>query len=904
MKKIIVNILLLLITNGLFAQIIGTLNRIDAEANFKKLPQQKIKVNSALVISDSATRLTSTCNDPGFESGVLDWADWHGYYGMYPAYPSHGFSGGFNCTNTSANNMDLQPWQMGLVQTGIPACEYHNWISGTGSYCTGYVTLTPNTDKQIHHQIQTAGNDPLLGALVSKVHSGNYSVRLGNDAVLAGQEKLEKRFVVTPTNLKFSFYYAVVMGNPCLSSESGCTSGHSTNGITTFIVQVKDVTNPLSPVLYNNLVDLGNGTNNVTNYDALLLKTLSYTDPCSSSAPAAGAELAYKPWSYLQINLPPSLIGKTVSIELITRDCLAGGHFSYAYLDDFCSQPAPNEVQGFAELATSDTCGLPGNICVHYSLPHTIDGSATGTVKLTLNFLQSGLPVSTPVVSPILTSGSNYCFSLPASLPGISASAGFDYFIKAEYTLSTVSLPNQIIGSVIDGVNNGQNNDYSVQCPTPCNCGDWGSIGYTLNGKADKFLCGNATVINVNSGDVFNLSPQYTCLTATGQPCDATIKYDIYFPKGGSLLNQTSLQGFKLDSCGNIRIVMTPTCGGKSCPPCDFVINVNCCACEQTLHPVLIWDTRVGAEFPCGGTYTDQLVCYKPYTIKVQNPCGDNCQPDSIITKITYPSTAVVTSYSLAGTTLIANQVGNYFISIKVKCNGKWCKECILKFVQTKKCEPPCDNCKVNGQDKVKAGFDPSNPPTSYTVGTFPAPTTLNAGFFLGGGTDTYTQIRANIVDVQLTSGNPACLQCYNTPNQWGSITAGNLNGLNGVPTAGSAHQTNANNNPREIVFNPTSPVIIPNMTPLTLNLQLPGVNPLSCCCIHVIVFVKITFRNNKCEECSKVIKIEFDECGPNGNGPGEGTLQFGGHPQFRQHAPSNEDVKLMTDIKTNIKSN
>lgn len=447
-----------------------------------------------------------------------------------------------------------------------------------------------------------------------------------------------------------------------------------------------------------------------------------------------------------------------------------------------------------------------------------------------------------------------------------------------------------------------------IACPvTPpaCDCGDWGSIGFTLNNKSDKFLCDQGTVkiIDANKGDIFTLLPNYNCTGSNpAQPCNAIIKYDVYFPNGGVLLNLNEITNKVLDSCGDIRIVMKPTCAGKACPPCEFIIRVNCCACEQTLHPVLIWDSRVGAEFPCGSTYTDQLVCFKPYSIKVQNPCGENCQPDSIITKITYPGGAVVTSYSLAGTTLIANLVGTYTISLKVKCNGKWCKECILKFVQTKKCEPPCDNCKINGQEKVKAGFNPSNPPTSYTVGTFPAPTTLNAGFFLGGGTDTYTQIRANIVDIQVTSDNPACLQCYNTPNQWGSITAGNLNGLNGVPTAGSAHQANANNNPREIVFNPTAPVTIPMMTPMMLNLQLPGVNPLSCCCIHITVFVKITFRNNKCEECSKIINIEFDECGPNGNQ--SPNLQFGGHPQYRQHAPSNEDVKLMTEIKTETKKN
>jgi hypothetical protein len=343
----------------------------------------------------------------------------------------------------------------------------------------------------------------------------------------------------------------------------------------------------------------------------------------------------------------------------------------------------------------------------------------------------------------------------------------------------------------------------------------------------------------------------------------------------------------------------------------DFCVKCPC-ACSQTPIPYLFWLTGSGnavadnhSDLACDGKYTDKLLCYQQYIIKVKSPCSDNCQPDQVITTIKYiPTTGSgLTGYTITGNTLTASLPGTYEVTIKVKCNGVWCKECKLTFTQTKKCEPPCDNCKVNGVDKVKAGFDPGTPSTSYTIGTYPTATTLNAGFFLGGGTDTYTQIRANIIDVQISSDNPACLQCYNNPNQWGSIHNGNLAGFTStVSTYGAVSPVNGNNNPREIVFNTTTPATIPMMTPLTLSIELPGVNPLSCCCIHVTAFVKITFRNNKCEECSKVIKIEFNECGPNGNP--DSPLQFGGHPQYRQHAPSNEDVKLMTDNKSDTKNN
>jgi hypothetical protein len=467
---------------------------------------------------------------------------------------------------------------------------------------------------------------------------------------------------------------------------------------------------------------------------------------------------------------------------------------------------------------------------------------------------------------------------------------------------------------------------YFLNCKnslSQCDCGQWGSIGYVLNNKADKFLCNSITkIIEANKGDIFSLNPQYTCTGGTiAQACNAEIKYDIFYEDGTSLLNKNKLQDVKLDKCGDIRIVMKPTCNGKACPPCEFIVHVNCCACVQDLAPYLLWNelgpSSTGqfqqlkiryTDIKCGETYTDKLSCYIPYSVQVANPCGENCEPDEVITTIKFTPAAGsgLTGYTITGNSLTANLPGTYDVTIRVKCNGVWCKECKIKFIQTKKCEPPCNNCKVNGVDKVKAGFNPATPPTSYTVGTYPAATTLNAAFVLGGGTDTYTQIRANIVDVQLSSTNPACLQCYNTPNQWGSILGGDLTGFtSAVSTYASVPTISGNNNPREIVFNTTTPVTIPMMTAMNLNLQLPGVSPLSCCCIHVTVFVKITFRNNKCEECSKVIKIEFDECGPKGDGqPPVGTLIFGGTPLMKQHIPSKEDAILINPINPNAKSN
>lgn len=338
------------------------------------------------------------------------------------------------------------------------------------------------------------------------------------------------------------------------------------------------------------------------------------------------------------------------------------------------------------------------------------------------------------------------------------------------------------------------------------------------------------------------------------------------------------------------------------------------CPCNDTLKPYLLLNEMTGPvggvkpkfiDLTCGSTYTDKLSCFKTYSVQVQNPCGDNCQPDEVITTIQFIPAAGsgASGYTITGTNLIANTPGKYVVTVKVKCNGKWCKDCIITFIQTKKCEPPCDNCKVNGKDKVQAAFNAGA--SSVQVNNYPSKSVLNASIAVGGGTDTYTQVRVNVVDVQVNSDNPNCLQCYSTPNYWGSIVSGSLPGFIAAPPTAynSISAYNTNNNPRELVFNAATPTTIPFPPPTAMNLSLhiPGTNPLSCCCINVVVYLKVTFRNNKCEECSKIVRIDLKECGGKGGEGGASSFTTdGGHPQYRQHVPSKEDAQEINNTKNN----
>jgi hypothetical protein len=502
----------------------------DAYKNLFKFGFIKGAQNTFL--SDSSLSLTSDCRDSGFElNNSIYWANWHGYFGNFP-------SGGFNCSNTINNNIfTAHNWNPGLRQNPGADLEFLAWGTlqnincNLPDPCPAAATST-SPFLQPHHQIVTAGNDPILfGAqnsiILNKVHSGNHALRLGNACNNCGIEMIEKRFQVTQSNCIFGFWYALVMGLPI---------NHPSDQVPTFIIQVYDVSGTNVPVTSginkNDLVTLGNGQNYITATDPLLTAVKHYSPCC----PKDTSLLAYKPWNYCQINLI-SLINKTVSIQFITRDCTPNGHFSYAYLDDFCSLPDSANPTGYLELGTGDTCKNPGttaSVCVNYTLPHS--SSAIGTVQMTLVCLQNGVSVNT-LQSPVLSSGNQYCFTLNDNN---SPNSDFDYTITGHFTLNNVQLPVQIIGVSPQFVP-GQNNDFHVPCTLPqafCPCPDTisvigngvqfngalypsnslGNLSLTLNGT------GNYTEVRANvldfqlyaKDDQGNLSP--ACLQCYNNP--------------------------------------------------------------------------------------------------------------------------------------------------------------------------------------------------------------------------------------------------------------------------------------------------------------------------------------------------------------------------------------------------
>ena len=308
----------------------------------------------------------------------------------------------------------------------------------------------PTIDKQVHHQVQSSGVDP-WAPLLSKVWSyptGNTkSLRIGNAVNGQGYASVAKKVTITPTNANLSFCYAAVMNNPI---------GHDILQKPYFQVNIYEKIGPLR-IYHNSLINLGGGSNTLLSNDPLLK---------NSNLSVFGSTVKYKDWACVQVDLS-SLIGKTIYIKFEARDCDLGAHMGYAYIDNLClgCEDAPNKG-GTIKLGSVNECGIPGKICINYTLPQ---GNATG--KFDLQLIQNGLVLNT-ITSPSFSSGSSYCFDLNnTNSSGINQSLGaIDFKIIGNFTLNNISLTPQVIGNQYDGINADQNNDYIIECPSPYNC--------------------------------------------------------------------------------------------------------------------------------------------------------------------------------------------------------------------------------------------------------------------------------------------------------------------------------------------------------------------------------------------------------------------------------------------------
>jgi len=337
----------------------------------------------------------------------------------------------------TAKMLDVTEWQ-GAFGT-LPLSGGSNPFS---SFTTG-ITGGPIGNGTSHQTWIGAGTDPNVG-IPTTAQGSSGAVRIGNNVPGCGCELLSKTFIVTPAVSTITFWYAVVMENPL---------GHAPSIQPFFWVRVTDASGNIVAGAF----DFGNGS------DKLVADA---TNPFFQTKPG-GTVIVYKDWSCNQIDLSTQ-IGKQVTIEFITADCGACGHWGYAYFDSFCGDCKGSPTGDITyDCEASTHCG-DGRICFHYELPIAKDPKGnpiTGSVTITLDIYQNGALLTT-LTSPVLTSGNSFCFNVtPSSIPGINAGlGGFDFVATGAFAIGSTNLGHIKVGSKPDGITPGQNNDYQIAC--------------------------------------------------------------------------------------------------------------------------------------------------------------------------------------------------------------------------------------------------------------------------------------------------------------------------------------------------------------------------------------------------------------------------------------------------------
>lgn len=332
--------------------------------------------------------------------------------------------------------LDINEWQGAYgsvpITTSNPISNFTSGIVG------GSITSAASHQTQV-----STGIDQNVGIPTTAQNSSG-SVRIGNAINGFGSELLSKSFVVTPSVSTITFWYAVVMQNPI---------GHPLSHQPLFWVRVTDV----SGNIVIGAFDFGNGS------DKLIADN---TNPFFQEKKSGGETIVYKDWSCAQIDLSKQ-IGKQVTIEFITGDCGYGGHWGYAYIDNFCGDCKGSPTGNITyNCEASSLCGS-GNVCLDYSLPSTeVNGNTTtGDVTISLDIYQNGILLTT-LTSPKLTTGNSYCFNIvPSTISGIDSNlGGFDFVATGTFAIGTTALGSIKEGIVPYGIKSGQNNDYQIEC--------------------------------------------------------------------------------------------------------------------------------------------------------------------------------------------------------------------------------------------------------------------------------------------------------------------------------------------------------------------------------------------------------------------------------------------------------
>lgn len=418
--------------------------------------------------------------------------------------------------------------------------------------------------------------------------------------------------------------------------------------------------------------------------------------------------------------------------------------------------------------------------------------------------------------------------------------------------------------------------DLTINCETDCCKGSYWKdppsyyFNATGNPKPVKIDCAKETTILI-TGDKCKqplvISSQIACPTNCAG-ADSVFVYNalnVLVQSGPAPLTINSLPD------GNYTIVINGYCGGKLCLTCKLFLKVECkekpCDCKGSKwNPITLTQLQnappptdakavIGnnnvinpVKLNCDKTY--EVKCKTSYSVNAGYTCaGTNCAGS---VQYVFTGPAGTTTGNTMPFNFSLTQTGTYTLTLYGYCGTTKCDSCKVFF----KVDCPKDTtcCPYN--------INVTNPVTTLTTLSSPPATIANSTFTITGPPgNLFTEIRAEVVDYVLSSNyNNECLSCKTYPYAWGSMyQPGNAGAIppkitmyNSTVPAFNPSGTGMYQNPREVVWNSSTPFVLPST--INLSFLLPPASIIDCCELTAKICVKFTFRDKDCKECEQIV--------------------------------------------------
>lgn len=478
----------------------------------------------------------------------------------------------FNSKGPNNNNQVMAPpcfnpdFELGTIAGWTVSSGFHPGYNAMG--------CCPNGGAQHSVMPTAAGLDP-YGGFPVVFPGGNFSLRIGNNAINGEADRIEQQFLVTPANANFSYKYAVVLEDP----------NHPINQQPSFQVEMVDTLNQQIPCTYFYVA----AGQNIPGF-------------FNSTTPG----VIYKPWTTVLIDLTP-YIGQNVTIRFSTFDCSLGGHFGYAYIDGVCQPFLGGGTATVCAGSTHTFCAPSGlasymwngpsvNNFIGQCCPVTAPGVYTVSTTLFSNcngppfmYTLTTQPSPTAAAGPNQTvCANNNLVTLVGSVTGFSAipqwlSSGTGTFsspssIATTYTPSVAEIASGSSTITLTTINNGvcppSTSTLQVTIlPSPTvNAGPDATICATASAPLNGIVTGATNTGSWSSTGTGNFSPSNAVLNATYTPSAADIA------AGSVTLALTSTNNQGCFSATDLKVIFFQT------PPlANAGINPTVCANNSTV---------------------------------------------------------------------------------------------------------------------------------------------------------------------------------------------------------------------------------------------------------------------------------------------------------------------------------